>query len=100
FSSASLCYLVFLIFLRDIATCYFFFFQAEDGIRDLIVTGVQTCALPICGYDAPRGREVPFFGVLRKIIEDYVHRLPPRNARRHTRERAIFEHSAVLNRVV
>src|SRR5712664_3274705 len=27
--------------------CFFFFFQAEDGIRDLIVTGVQTCALPI-----------------------------------------------------
>src|SRR2546428_6728492 len=26
---------------------FFFFFQAEDGIRDLIVTGVQTCALPI-----------------------------------------------------
>src|SRR5256886_17675953 len=25
---------------------YFFFFQAEDGIRDLTVTGVQTCALP------------------------------------------------------
>src|ERR671927_1509562 len=28
--------------------CYFFFFQAEDGIRDHCVTGVQTCALPIC----------------------------------------------------
>src|SRR5256886_12714431 len=28
--------------------CVFFFFQAEDGIRDLTVTGVQTCALPIC----------------------------------------------------
>src|SRR2546430_6441667 len=28
--------------------CLFFFFQAEDGIRDLTVTGVQTCALPIC----------------------------------------------------
>src|SRR2546427_5712942 len=31
---------------------HFFFFQAEDGIRDLTVTGVQTCALPIsfcCG---------------------------------------------------
>src|SRR5437762_13470003 len=29
--------------------CYFFFFfQAEDGIRDTSVTGVQTCALPIC----------------------------------------------------
>src|SRR5438874_7586268 len=27
----------------------FFFFQAEDGIRDLYVTGVQTCALPIWG---------------------------------------------------
>src|SRR5256885_3861205 len=26
---------------------YFFFFQAEDGIRDYKVTGVQTCALPI-----------------------------------------------------
>ena len=28
--------------------CFFFFFQAEDGIRDIGVTGVQTCALPIC----------------------------------------------------
>src|SRR5438128_5860713 len=28
--------------------CVFFFFQAEDGIRDATVTGVQTCALPIC----------------------------------------------------
>src|SRR6267143_5091171 len=27
--------------------CFFFFFQAEDGIRDGTVTGVQTCALPI-----------------------------------------------------
>src|SRR5206468_8058801 len=30
---------------------FFFFFQAEDGIRDLIVTGVQTCALPIYRQD-------------------------------------------------
>src|SRR2546422_7210374 len=30
------------------ATHFFFFFQAEDGIRDVAVTGVQTCALPIC----------------------------------------------------
>src|SRR2546430_12717206 len=28
-------------------SCSIFFFQAEDGIRDLTVTGVQTCALPI-----------------------------------------------------
>src|SRR6266478_5307418 len=33
---------------------FFFFFQAEDGIRDLTVTGVQTCALPICW----RGRQL------------------------------------------
>src|SRR5207302_5358835 len=29
---------------------FFFFFQAEDGIRDFHVTGVQTCALPISRY--------------------------------------------------
>src|SRR5688572_32099782 len=33
----------------------FFFFQAEDGIRDLTVTGVQTCALPI--FPRPRAGE-------------------------------------------
>src|SRR2546430_12152810 len=32
---------------------YFFFFQAEDGIRDLTVTGVQTCALPIFSRNSP-----------------------------------------------
>src|SRR2546430_12246153 len=32
-----------------------FFFQAEDGIRDLTVTGVQTCALPICFHDYEMG---------------------------------------------
>src|SRR5437667_49955 len=33
--------------------CFFFFFQAEDGIRDRDVTGVQTCALPISRWTAP-----------------------------------------------
>src|SRR5207244_10012012 len=32
-----------------------FFFQAEDGIRDDLVTGVQTCALPICEIASHRG---------------------------------------------
>src|SRR5690349_24528342 len=32
----------------------FFFFQAEDGIRDLYVTGVQTCALPISSARSTR----------------------------------------------
>src|SRR2546430_13239575 len=37
--------------------CIFFFFQAEDGIRDLTVTGVLTCALPIwLGSDAGMSR--------------------------------------------
>src|SRR2546430_12173610 len=45
---------------------FFFFFQAEDGIRDLTVTGVQTCALPIFGAEAAqhgaadqRGVDIP-----------------------------------------
>src|SRR6266496_4554915 len=33
--------------MNEIGILFFFFFQAEDGIRDLYVTGVQTCALPI-----------------------------------------------------
>src|SRR5256885_4239238 len=35
-----------------ISMIVFFFFQAEDGIRDYKVTGVQTCALPICPHEA------------------------------------------------
>src|SRR5437667_9369681 len=43
--------------LATMSRClFFFFFQAEDGIRDRDVTGVQTCALPICGG---HGRTVP-----------------------------------------
>src|SRR6267378_5522657 len=37
----------------------FFFFQAEDGIRDLYVTGVQTCALPIWPAAPAAGRDRP-----------------------------------------
>src|SRR5688572_31758916 len=36
-----------MLFYYDFFFFFFFFFQAEDGIRDLTVTGVQTCALPI-----------------------------------------------------
>src|SRR3989449_6128925 len=42
----------------------FFFFQAEDGIRDVAVTGVQTCALPISGLFA-------YFGIGGAIA--YLH---------------------------
>src|SRR5256885_12741406 len=34
-------------YVRHVLARFFFFFQAEDGIRDYKVTGVQTCALPI-----------------------------------------------------
>src|SRR5687767_10856361 len=37
--------------------CVFFFFQAEDGIRDKLVTGVQTCALPISEAAAALGAD-------------------------------------------
>src|SRR2546430_2242286 len=44
---------MFIDFSGMIYPSFFFFFQAEDGIRDLTVTGVQTCALPI--WSARRG---------------------------------------------
>src|SRR6266496_4542335 len=50
-------------FPRQLYCC--FFFQAEDGIRDLYVTGVQTCALPIWAHGfAPR--QLP---VARRVAE-------------------------------
>src|SRR5260363_181103 len=39
--------LFFFFFIYFFFSLFFFFFQAEDGIRDDLVTGVQTCALPI-----------------------------------------------------
>src|SRR5207248_8340197 len=42
-----------------IYACLFFFFQAEDGIRDRTVTGVQTCALPISSAPQTGTRAAP-----------------------------------------
>src|SRR6266478_3274204 len=52
-----LCLLVYCFFScrRSHTRCIFFFFQAEDGIRLLTVTGVQTCALPILRADVVPG---------------------------------------------
>src|SRR3712207_7382746 len=47
-----------------------FFFQAEDGIRDIGVTGVQTCALPISGLLAPRDRGAAAFRARRLLRPD------------------------------
>src|SRR2546430_16310947 len=50
------------------STC---FFQAEDGIRDLTVTGVQTCALPICPALRPVELEHQL-GIARAQLVDAV----------------------------
>src|SRR6266852_9850549 len=47
-----MCLIYFFFFIYFVIFFFFFFFQAEDGIRDATVTGVQTCALPICRRNA------------------------------------------------
>src|SRR5437016_9165067 len=47
--------MVYIVFILSII--FFFFFQAEDGIRDWSVTGVQTCALPISRRSGKVGSE-------------------------------------------
>src|SRR6266536_5097520 len=47
----------------------FFFFQAEDGIRDPLVTGVQTCALPICYVPDMLERRQPHRGAHLQHLE-------------------------------
>src|SRR2546429_2153221 len=48
----------------------FFLLQAEDGIRDVAVTGVQTCALPIC----PLGDGFPALFVALHLLDRREHR--------------------------
>src|SRR2546430_6039233 len=48
--------------------CSFFFFQAEDGIRDLTVTGVQTCALPISDQPGTLGEIASALGAKKTNI--------------------------------
>src|SRR3989475_7138986 len=50
--------------MNYIVLSFFFFFQAEDGIRDLTVTGVQTCALPISDPEEPQRQE----SYLRQVV--------------------------------
>src|SRR5437764_3878413 len=55
---------------------FFFFFQAEDGIRDTSVTGVQTCALPICFLSLPMRRDAGQNGHLACTLDAYSSRFP------------------------
>src|SRR5256884_6659206 len=63
----------------DVCT-FFFFFQAEDGIRDVAVTGVQTCALPI--FHEYHGKTIPRLdspkATIMALIADGIltHKLP------------------------
>src|SRR3989441_4717181 len=66
---------------------FFFFFQAEDGIRDKLVTGVQTCALPISTEvciqgGLPRDLDGFFYrdilrAIKRAIPEMHIHAFSP-----------------------
>src|SRR2546430_9752678 len=60
-----------------------FFFQAEDGIRDLTVTGVQTCALPICAFARTTDRRRRALrGLARECARHDVRALCPTRALR------------------
>src|SRR5690349_23037714 len=64
-------FLFYHIFLNSLF--FFFFFQAEDGIRDLYVTGVQTCALPI---SLPPGALPTLWQADERFIQSYLTAYP------------------------
>src|SRR2546430_4422030 len=79
-------------------TFLFFFFQAEDGIRDLTVTGVQTCALPISGEVAlmryvfvaeslERARDLAGAAFIRAFEDTYFRRSEERRVGKECRSR-------------
>src|SRR3712207_3396325 len=63
----------YLLFARFIV---FFFFQAEDGIRDIGVTGVQTCALPIFDWDRLVARFDRFWPLLLAYLVQFTFTYP------------------------
>src|SRR2546425_8321099 len=65
--------------MREAVRCFIFFFQAEDGIRDKLVTGVQTCALPILKKNIELrphvqkyNRNSMFFFINRRLVRDKI----------------------------
>src|SRR2546426_10331546 len=79
---------------------FFFFFQAEDGIRDYKVTGVQTCALPIWQrQQALEGRVGPVTLVLVAgplFLADDLARLLVEDAARDVHRRELLLEEALL----
>src|SRR2546429_1378028 len=68
---------------------WFFFFQAEDGIRDVAVTGVQTCALPI--YRGEPGRD----GVARDVTRALLIHALDHGLERRTLGKAAGGHTSI-----
>src|SRR5699024_12019373 len=66
--------------LMDRMHCLFFF-QAEDGIRDRNVTGVQTCALPICAAHFPAAAASATFAAPPSMVSAWVTRGWAKSAR-------------------
>src|SRR5438105_11177408 len=90
-SSAFWCTVLFFVLFCS----FFFFFQAEDGIRDPLVTGVQTCALPIypdrgvCQNHRRVRRVRPVRRERRRRPARAAGSLPPSAARRRALSRAM-----------
>src|SRR6516165_11545994 len=80
---------------------FFFFFQAEDGIRDLTVTGVQTCALPIftsCRRFSRAKRLVKSSTlwsrkIRRRSLQRKIRKKAPEKTRKNTLENATRRYS-------
>src|SRR2546422_3673975 len=76
----------------------YFFFQAEDGIRDVAVTGVQTCALPISsGREVGQEGSIEAFGRANDDCEGAVRRNEQRGAPQGLlQKRLVAQHRAEL----
>src|SRR5438552_10271297 len=77
---------------------FFFFFQAEDGIRDDLVTGVQTCALPIYSSPLPTCIDTPWrtirspYPAVNSLIASIVTRSEERRVGKECRSRWAPDH--------
>src|SRR5205823_8612857 len=81
------------------ALFFFFFFQAEDGIRDKLVTGVQTCALPISVTRALVGEVRVALALRARVVHvDQPARAYGVGERAPRGERHVLERAALLER--
>src|SRR3712207_7579923 len=77
----------------------FFFFQAEDGIRDIGVTGVQTCALPIFAVSGELAAVDRLLDACRDLLPELADEPEPLPVLADLRNRPVEEHQRVILRV-